>query len=155
MLSRLRSHPGLATVLVVLLVLPASLIWMGSNTSLLDPVLYSAVIEADVEFDAECNMVSRRITSESGRQVHVAKLAALTSEGMFHSVSHSRYMWTHLMDKGWTPAEIEAFARDLELSSCVDHAGKFMTRAKLGSIWLNLMTFSSESWEIAYEPVDG
>ena len=155
MISRLRSHPGLAAVLVVLLMLPAPLIWLGSSTNLLDPVLYSAVIEADTVFDAECNMVSQEITSVSGRQDHVAKLEALTSEGMFHSVSHSRYMWTHLMDKGWTPAEIEAFARDLELSSCVDHAGKFMTRAKLGSIWLNLMTFSSESWEIEYEPVDG
>ncbi len=54
-------HRGLVTVLVFLLVLPAPLIWMGSSTSLLDPVLYSAVIEADVEIDAECNLVSWQV----------------------------------------------------------------------------------------------
>lgn len=153
--QRIRNHPGLAALLVLLLVLPAPLVWLGSSTDLLDPVLYSAVIEADVVFDTECNMVSRQIVSESGRQDHVAKLEALASEGMFHSVAHAMDMWTHLTNKGWTPAEIEAFARDLDVSSCGDHAGKFTTRAKLGSIWLNLMTFSSGSWEIEYEKVQG
>lgn len=153
--QRIRNHPGRDALLVLLLVLPAPLVWLGSSTDLLDPVLYSAVIEADVEFDAECNMVSRQITSESGRRDHVAKLEAWSSEGMFHSVTHARDMWTHLTNKGWTPVEIETFARDLDLSSCRDHAGKFTTRAKLGSVWLNLMTFSSESWEIEYEPVHG
>lgn len=153
--QRIRNHPGLAALLVLLLVLPAPLVWLGSSTDLLDPVLYSAVIEADVVFDTECNMVSRQIVSESGRQGHVAKLEALASEGMFHSVAHATNMWTHLTNKGWTPAEIEAFARDLDVSSCGDHAGKFTTRAKLGSIWLNLMTFSSGSWEIEYEKVQG
>lgn len=153
--QRIRNHPGLAALLVLLLVLPAPLVWLGSSTDLLDPVLYSAVIEADVVFDTECNMVSRQIVSESGRQDHVAKLEALASEGMFHSVAHAMDMWMHLTNKGWTPAEIEAFARDLDVSSCGDHAGKFTTRAKLGSIWLNLMTFSSESWEIEYEKVQG
>ena len=153
--QRIRNHPGLAALLVLLLVLPAPLVWLGSSTDLLDPVLYSAVIEADVVFDTECNMVSRQIVSESGRQDHVAKLEALASEGMFHSVTHAMDMWTHLTNKGWTPAEIEDFARDLDVSSCGDHAGKFTTRAKLGSIWLNLMTFSSGSWEIEYEKVQG
>ena len=155
MISRLRSHPGLAAVLVVLLMLPAPLIWLGSSTNLLEPVLYSAVIEADTVFDAECNMVSQEITSVSGRKNHVAKLEALTSERMFHSVSHSRDMWTHLRNKGWTPAEIEAFARDLELSSCVDHAGKFTTRSRLWRGWLNLMTFQSGALAITYEKVQG
>jgi hypothetical protein len=153
--QRIRNHPGLAALLVLLLVLPAPLVWLGSSTDLLEPVLYSAVIEADVVFDAECNMVWRQIVSESGRQDHVAKLEVLAFEGMFHSVAHAMDMWTHLTNKGWTPAEIEAFAQDLDVSSCGDHAGKFTTRAKLGSIWLNLMTFSSESWEIEYEKVQG
>ena len=152
---RLLAHRGLVAVLVVLLVLPAPLVWMGSSTGLLDPMLYSAVIEADVEFDAECN-VSRQITSASGRQDRVAKLETLASEDMMlHSVSHSRDMWTHLTNKGWTPVEIVAFARDLDLSSCVDHAGKFTTKAKLWRGWLNLMTFSSGTWETVYEPVQG
>ncbi|MCY4522307.1 MAG: hypothetical protein OXC13_16215 [Caldilineaceae bacterium] len=142
-------HRGLVTVLVFLLVLPAPLIWMGSSTSLLDPVLYSAVIEADVEIDAECNLVSWQISSESGRQGHVAKLEALASEGIFHLISHDRAMWTHLRNKGWTLAEIEALVPRAGLAGCARHAGKFTTRAKLGSVWLNLMTFSSESWEIA------
>lgn len=129
---RFLAHRGLVTVLVLLLVLPTSLIWMGSSTSLLDPVLYSAVIEADVEIDAECNLVSWRITSASGRQDHVAKLEALASERIFLLVS-----------------PIEALVPRAGLAGCVQHAGKFTTRAKLGSIWLNLMTLSSGSWEIA------
>lgn len=152
---RFLAHRGLVTILVLLLVLPAPLIWMGSSTSLLDPMLYSAVIEADVEFDAECNMVSRQITSASGRQDHVAKLEALASEGMVHLVAHATNMWTHLTNKGWTPAEIEALAQDFDLSSCGDHVGMVMTRSKLWRGWLNLMTFSSESWETTYEWVQG
>lgn len=146
---RFLAHRGLVTVLVLLLVLPTSLIWMGSSTSLMDPVLYSAVIEADVEIDADCNLVSWRITSASGRQDHVAKLEALASEGIFLLVSHDRDMWTHLRNKGWSLAEIEALVPRAGLAGCVQHAGKFTTRAKLGSVWLNLITFSSESWEIA------
>ena len=88
--QRIRNHPGLAALLVLLLVLPAPLVWLGSSTDLLDPVLYSAVIEADVEFDAECNMVSRQITSESGRQDHVAKLEAWSSETLLGDLSQHR-----------------------------------------------------------------
>ncbi len=147
---RIRNHPGLAASLVLLLVLPAPLVWLGSSTSLLDPVLYSAVIEADVEIDADCNLVSWRITSASGRQDHVAKLEALASEGIFHLVFHDRDMWTYLRNKGWTLAEIEALVPRAGFAGCVQHAGKFTTRAKLGSVWLNLMTFSSGSWEIGH-----
>ena len=97
---RIRNHPGLAALLVLLLVLPAPLVWLGSSTDLLDPVLYSAVIEADVEFDAECNMVSRQITNESGLQDHVAKLEALIFEGMIYRlVSHARDMWKYLREQ--------------------------------------------------------
>ena len=147
---RFLAHRGLVSVLVLLLVLPASLSWMGSSTSLLDPVLYAAVIEADVEIDAECNLVSWQITSESGRQDHVAKLEMLASEGVFHLV-HDRNLWTYLRNKGWTLAEIEALVPRAGLARCAQHAGKFTTKAKLGSVWLNLMTFSSESWEIAMD----
>jgi len=158
--QRIRNHPGLAALLVLLLVLPAPLVWLGSSTDLLDPVLYSAVIEADVVFDAECNMVSRQITSESGQQDYVAKLATLTtlsSEGMFHfhSVSHSRDMWTHLRNKGWTPEEIEALARDAGIAGCAQHTGEFTTKAKLWRGWLNFVNFSTGGWEIAYEQVQG
>lgn len=150
---RIRNHPGLAALLVLLLVLPAPLVWLGSSTDLLDPVLYSAVIEADVVFDAECNIVSRRITSESGQQDHVASLEALIFEGMiYHLVSHDRDMWKYLREKGWTLAEIEALVPRAGLAGCAQHAGrKFTARAKLGSVWLNLMTFSSENLEISYE----
>ena len=97
---RIRNHPGLAALLVLLLVLPAPLVWLDSSTDLLDPVLYSAVIEVDVVFDAECNIVSRQITSESGQQDHVASLEALIFEGMiYHLVSHDRDMWKYLREK--------------------------------------------------------
>ena len=154
-LHRFLAHWGLVTALVVLLVLSTPLVWLGASQGHFDPMLYAAVIEADVEFDAECN-VSRQITSASGRQDRVAKLETLASEdAMLHSVSHARDMWTHLANKGWTSMEIVAFAQDLDLSSCVDHAGKFTTKAKLWRGWLNLMTFSSGTWETVYEPVHG
>ena len=151
MISRLRSHPGLAAVLVVLLMLPAPLIWLGASTNLLDPVLYSAVIEANVVLDAECNMVSRQITSESGRQEHVAKLEAWSSEIMLENLSHHRAMWTHLTDKGWTPDEIEALARDSGTHGCVEHAGEFSTRSRLWRNWFGLMTsFSTDVRDMKY-----
>ena len=150
--QRIRNHPGLAALLVLLLVLPAPLVWLGSSTDLLDPVLYSAVIEADVEFDAECNMVSRQITSESGPQDHVAKLEAWSSETLLDDLSQHRAMWTHLTDKGWTPKEIEAFARDFGTHSCIEHAGEFSTRSRLWRNWLGLMTsFSIDVRDMHYE----
>ncbi len=153
--QRIRNHPGLAALFVLLLVLPAPLVWLGSSTDLLDPVLYSAVIEADVVFDMECNIVSRQIMSASGRQDHVAKLEALTSEWMFPLVFYDRDMWMHLRNEDWPLAEIDALVPQAGLAGCAQHAGKFMTRARLGSVWLNLMTFSSANWEIVYEPVHG
>ena len=152
MISRLRSHPGLAALLVVLLVLPVPLIWLGSSTNLLDPVLYSAVIEADVVFDAECNMVARQITSEFGRQDQVAKLEAWSSEILLDSLSPHRTMWTHLADKGWTPGEIEALARDSGTHSCIEHATEFSTRSRLWRNWFGLMTsFSTDVHDMHYE----
>jgi hypothetical protein len=148
-IRRFLAHRGLVTVLVLLLVLPTSLSWMGTSTSLLDPVLYSAVIEADVEIDADCNLVSWRITSASGRQDHVVKLEALASDQVFSLVGHDRDMWKYLRKEGWSLAEIEALVPRAGLARCALHAGKFTTRAKLGSVWLNLMTLSSGSWEIA------
>ncbi len=149
---RFLAHRGLVTVLVLLLVLPAPLIWMGSSTSLLDPVLYSAVIEADVKFDAECNMVARQITGEIGRQDHLAKLEAWSSETLSDQLAHPRAMWTHLTDKGWTPTDIETLARDSGLQSCVEHAGEFTTHSRLLRNWFSLMTsFSTDVHEMQYE----
>ena len=59
-------------------------------------------------------------------------------------------MWTHLRNKGWSLAEIEALVPMAGLARCAQHAGKFTTRAKLGSVWLNLVPLSSESWEIGF-----
>ena len=148
---RFLAHRGLVTVLVLLLVLPAPLIWMGSSTSLLEPVLYSAVLEADVVFDAECNMVSWQITSESGRQDRVVKLEAWSSETLLDNLSQPRAMWTHLADKGWPPNEIEAFARDSGTHSCIEHAGEFSTRSRLWRNWFSLTTsFSIDVRDIQY-----
>lgn len=149
---RFLAHRGFVTVLVLLLVLPAPLVWLGSSTDLLEPVLYSAVIEADVAFDAECNMVSRQITSASGRQDHVAKLETWSSEILLEDLAHHRDMWTHLTDKGWSPKEIEAFSRDVGTHSCVEHAGEFSTRSRLWRNWFGLMTsFSTDAHDIHYE----
>ena len=149
MISRLRSHPGLAAVLVVLLMLPAPLIWLGSSTNLLEPVLYSAVIEANVAFDAECNMVSRQVTRELGRPDRVEKLEALTLLQLagwhFHSNSHSwddysRVMWKHLVDAGWTQEQLDMWA---EAFSCEVQAGVVTTHAKLRRV--------TGAWEVGYK----
>lgn len=146
--QRIRNHPGLAALLVLLLILPAPLVWLGSSTDLLDPVLYSAVIEADVVFDAECNMVSRQVTRELGPQDRVAKLEALSLLHLagwhFHSKSHSsgdytRAMWKHLVDAGWTPEQIDAWA---EVFSCEVQPGVLVTHAKL---------WRTGSWEVGHE----
>ena len=170
MISRLRSHPGLAAVLVVLLMLPAPLIWLGSSTNLLDPVLYSAVIESDVVFDAECNLISRQVTRELGQQDHLAELTELTVNHDWHSFSHiMAFMddkdWettlvrvSHpLLDiRSWPPTETEALVRDAGISSCVQYAGEsFTTRAKAGRTWLAIMTLSTDVWEMEIEPVQG
>ncbi len=125
--QRIRNHPGLAALLILLLVLSAPLVWLGSSMDLLEPVLYSAVIEADVEFDAECNMVSRQITSESGRQDRVAKLEALASEGMYLSSCRDhagKVMTRSKLWRGW-----------LNL--------------------MTFSHFSHENWETTYEWVQG
>lgn len=149
MISRIRSHPGLAAVLVVLLMLPAPLMWLGSSTNLLEPVLYSAVIEANVAFDAECNMVSRQVTRELGRQDRVEKLEALTLLHLagrhFHSNSHSwddysRAMWQHLVDAGWTQEQLDTWA---EAFNCEVQVGVVTTHAKLRRV--------TGAWEVDYK----
>ncbi len=151
-IRRFLAHRGLVTALVVLLVLPTSLVWLGVGQGHFEPLLYSAVIEADVVFDAECNMVSRQITSASGRQDHVAKLETWNSEILLEDLAHHRDMWTHLTDKGWSPKEIEAFSRDVGTHSCVEHAGEFSTRSRLWRNWFGLMTrFSTEVHDMHYE----
>lgn len=123
---RFLAHRGLVTALVVLLVLPTSLVWLGVGQGHFEPLLYSAVIEVDVVFDAECNMVLLQNTSEFGRQVHVTKLVE------------------YLLD---TPRDIDAW--------CIEQAGEFTVRAKLWRTWLSLVTFSHETWEFEYEVVPG
>lgn len=123
---RFLAHRGLVTALVVLLVLPTSLVWLGVGQGHFEPLLYSAVIEADVVFDAECNMVLLQNTSEFGRQVHVTKLVE------------------YLLD---TPRDMDAW--------CIEQVGEFAVRAKLWRIWLSLVTFSHETWEFEYEVVPG
>lgn len=123
---RFLAHRGLVTALVVLLVLPTSLVWLGVGQGHFEPLLYSAVIEADVVFDAECNMVLLQNTSEFGRQVHVTKLVE------------------YLLD---TPRAMDAW--------CIEQAGEFTVHAKLWRTWLSLVTFSRDTWEFEYEVVLG
>lgn len=151
-LHRFLAHRGLVTALVVLLVLSTPLVWLGASQGHFDPLLYSAVIEADVEFNAECNMVSRQITSESGRQDRVTELEVWSTETLLDHVSPHRSMWLQLADKGWAPAEIEALAQDAGLHGCLEHAGKFSTHSKLLRNWFSLITsFSTDAYEMTYE----
>ena len=151
--QRIRNHPGLAALLVFLLVLPAPLVWLGTSTNLLEPVLYSAVIEADMVFDADCNMVSRQVTRELGQQDHRVELAEWTVNHDWHSLFHTMA----LTDKGWSPNEMEALASDAGISSCVEYAGElFTTRAKLWRTWRGLMSLNiHDGWEMEIEPVQG
>lgn len=119
---RLLAHRGSVTALVVLLALSTPLVWLGVSQGHFDPLLYSAVIEADVVFDTECNMVSLRNKSELGRQAHVTKLV--------------EYLLDMPAMGTW----------------CSEPAGEFTVRAKLWRTWLNLVTFSlHDTWEVTYE----
>ena len=110
---RIRNHPGLATLLVLLLVLPAPLVWLGSSTNLLDPVLYSAVIEADVVLDAGCNVVSRQVTREYGQQNDLTELEAHTIQA--------------LSDHHWLS--------EMTMSRCVEKSGEFTMHSKFWRAW--------------------